>query len=379
MCSSLYLTRYTHRLLKNIEKALLYPVRYGGLGATVHCSSIYTNGKRSHVVIYLTGYTESVILRLLSNRVAGILLLLAVSLGIVGGALYLSTERAPEVSVQSDQLQAVAQAIVSTDKDGDGLFDWEEVLWKTDPSNPDTDGDGTSDNDEVLAGRNPLVAGPNDALPKPEAAPSGSSASIGEEVVAGNGISNTEALAINLFNNYLTLKKSGEITGNEENLAQRLSANADVASRAPRYTEADLRFSATESDEALASYKALLEGVFRKLLSIEENELATLARAIETNDAAAFTRYEKAVAVYHDAARTLRVSAVPRSSASAQVGLINALEGLATMLDDLAQVQTDPLIALVALNAYPTHDAALRQALKNLDSYLLVKNIALTP
>ncbi len=48
------------------------------------------------------------------------------------------------------------------DSDNDGLADWEERLWKTDPNNPDTDGDGTSDGDEVLLGRNPLKPGPDD-------------------------------------------------------------------------------------------------------------------------------------------------------------------------------------------------------------------------
>jgi MYXO-CTERM domain-containing protein len=45
------------------------------------------------------------------------------------------------------------------DPDGDGLSGQEELLWGTDPSNPDTDGDGISDGDEVLAGTDPRVAG----------------------------------------------------------------------------------------------------------------------------------------------------------------------------------------------------------------------------
>jgi len=51
---------------------------------------------------------------------------------------------------------------VNIDSDGDGLLDWEESLWGTDPNNPDTDSDGTNDYDEIKANRNPLVAGPND-------------------------------------------------------------------------------------------------------------------------------------------------------------------------------------------------------------------------
>ncbi len=52
----------------------------------------------------------------------------------------------------------------SKDADGDGLADWEEALWKTDPQNPDTDGDGTKDGDEPKENRNPTVKGPDDSL-----------------------------------------------------------------------------------------------------------------------------------------------------------------------------------------------------------------------
>jgi hypothetical protein len=48
------------------------------------------------------------------------------------------------------------------DTDNDGLKDWEEKLYKTDPLNPDTDNDGYLDGEEINSGHNPLVKGPND-------------------------------------------------------------------------------------------------------------------------------------------------------------------------------------------------------------------------
>jgi len=50
------------------------------------------------------------------------------------------------------------------DSDNDGLKDWEEELFGTDPFNPDTDGDGYLDGEEVDSGHNPLVKAPGDKL-----------------------------------------------------------------------------------------------------------------------------------------------------------------------------------------------------------------------
>lgn len=51
------------------------------------------------------------------------------------------------------------------DPDHDGLTNVEEMIWLTDPFNPDTDKDGFLDGEEVASGHNPLVPGPNDLLP----------------------------------------------------------------------------------------------------------------------------------------------------------------------------------------------------------------------
>ncbi len=51
------------------------------------------------------------------------------------------------------------------DLDHDGLTNQQEMIWNTDPFNPDTDGDGYLDGEEVASGHDPLKPGPNDILP----------------------------------------------------------------------------------------------------------------------------------------------------------------------------------------------------------------------
>jgi len=52
---------------------------------------------------------------------------------------------------------------ITLDTDGDGMADaYETSFYHTDPKNVDTDGDGMSDRDEIVAGRDPLIPGPDD-------------------------------------------------------------------------------------------------------------------------------------------------------------------------------------------------------------------------
>lgn len=54
------------------------------------------------------------------------------------------------------QLKYIFSFDSAVDTDEDGLKDWEEVIYGTDPYNPDTDGDEISDGDEIAQGSNPL-------------------------------------------------------------------------------------------------------------------------------------------------------------------------------------------------------------------------------
>src|SRR3989338_5123125 len=85
-------------------------------------------------------------------------------IGFIGFVL-LRAERIETVqNTLSQETRSKATEILNRDRDGDGLKDWEEELWKTDMEKADTDGDGTTDGDEILTERDPLTPGPNDKL-----------------------------------------------------------------------------------------------------------------------------------------------------------------------------------------------------------------------
>jgi len=67
-----------------------------------------------------------------------------------------------EIEIDKDSLNNKSNNSQNQDSDKDGLFDWEEQLFGTNPEKADTDGDGYLDGEEIISGYDPLQPGPND-------------------------------------------------------------------------------------------------------------------------------------------------------------------------------------------------------------------------
>lgn len=99
-----------------------------------------------------------------SKKINIIVVILILLTGIsIGGYLVLKSKIS-----QADFLKQVAQDLneqkLIDDPDHDGLKDWEEKIYQTNPNKSDTDGDGYLDGEEVAAGYDPTKPAPNDQL-----------------------------------------------------------------------------------------------------------------------------------------------------------------------------------------------------------------------
>ncbi len=107
----------------------------------------------------------------IGTLVREIILVIGIVIVVAGGVWLFSpkTEQRPTATnlVEKTSTKEKQTAPAFLDTDGDGLLDWEEALWGTDPKNKDTDRDGTSDGEEVALHRNPKKAGPMDSLETP--------------------------------------------------------------------------------------------------------------------------------------------------------------------------------------------------------------------
>ncbi len=71
----------------------------------------------------------------------------------------------------SSYTQSKSAQNIFEDFDQDGLSNAEELIWGTDPYNPDTDGDGYSDYAEIKSGYDPLKPAPGDKIISKETFP----------------------------------------------------------------------------------------------------------------------------------------------------------------------------------------------------------------
>lgn len=83
----------------------------------------------------------------------------------IGGAIVLRTQGiGAQMLTEGKKVLFPIASEPDADPDGDGLKNWQEETYKTDPRNPDTDGDGYLDGEEVASGYDPTIPAPNDAL-----------------------------------------------------------------------------------------------------------------------------------------------------------------------------------------------------------------------
>lgn len=236
------------------------------------------------------------------------------------------------------------------DNDRDGLQNWEEQIYGTDPNNPDTDGDGTSDGDEVKAGRNPLVKGPNDYLNTPDTTesaanqqPQNLTQSIFSDVIQKGGI-------IGLTQG----KNSGFITNQVNQKVDELIASGQLSS--PTNTETiSLPYMKTSPDTSVAAVKNYLGQVadtMRKdLSSFKKDDLDLFLEILQAEKLARLgelTPYRQAL---EKTTTDLNGLVVPKNMAWFQAKEIGYLQKSSQQITAFENADTDPAAAMAAIPA----------------------------
>lgn len=253
------------------------------------------------------------------------------------------------------------------DSDNDGLKDWEETLWKTDPKNSDTDGDGTPDGQEVNLGRDPLKPGPDDKLETPKL--------FSEENFYGGtgGLTKTDVLARDFLSQYLSAKalRGGELDeSTKENLINSLNSNVNLSISSRIHTLSDLKISSDNSKEAIRNYGNQLGAIIKKYSEpAPEMELIVFKRAIESDDQTELKKLDKNINAYDSMTKEFVNLTVPSSAQEIHLNLVNSFSNIKEIISNLQSFFQDPVEGLAALNQYQDAGKAMSNTLTALDNY----------
>jgi len=224
------------------------------------------------------------------------------------------------------------------DQDADGLLDWEEELWRTDPQNEDTDGDGTLDGVEVKRDRNPLVAGPADFIV------SGSTADFllaqrGSGPQPGNL---SDQLSQGLFTAYVD-GKEGNTTGVQQ--AEQIVDLAEQALEGVVFREffAESDFQTTSAADSVA--------VKRYANDLAQAQITLLENLVDA-DGSVSGREVFVSTIYQNHARNLAGLTIPASLLENHVLLTNTYANLASNLYNVEEYDLDPAKAIFSLQQY---------------------------
>ncbi len=283
------------------------------------------------------------------------------SVALIAGAYYLAqgggTPRVVEASTETELLKSIA----SRDTDSDGLPDWEEALYGTDPKAADSRNLGVTDGEAVAKGLIVPVA-VSDPSTTPAVPKSAAAVDVGGSPPASDS-SLTTAFAKAFFTLYLAAKQQAGTDLSSDAIStlasEALTQLSTSISAAPDYRSlAGMKVSGA-GESALRSYAATAEQVFTAhAAKLPKSEIVYLQDAVD-GDVSALAHIATIATTYNDTAAGLAALAVPQEVRAAHLEIVNATARIGGIAGDFTKLDTDPLATMLALEQYPDAVRAL--------------------
>jgi len=286
-----------------------------------------------------------------------------IALLMVGGA-YVFSGPVPFLNANIAGAQSSAELLreyAAKDTDTDGLPDWQEALYGTDPSNPESFQAGIKDGEAVAQG----LIEPKVMVAAPEEPTDPSS--VPGTPAAPNSL--TDRFAQSLLRQYL-LNRSDTPPTDDQIVSFVEAAITDLSSEAvsaDTFSAKDIRSSGTSGREAVIAYAAQVDSAFvSNTVATEKNELYYFSDALG-DDAAALRKVKEISDAYADIAQALIAIPAPAEMRQAHLALANALMHMSEVTGDMAALKDDPLRALLGIGFYEAHVDRMASALSNMD------------
>jgi hypothetical protein len=237
--------------------------------------------------------------------------------------------------------------IVDNDADKDGLEDWEEALWGTNPLDPDTDGDGILDGAEIAEIRNALAS------------------SIVQETNE-EGVTHGEAVARQLFATYSLLDVQGGLTDEvKTDLSATLAEELTRSLLTSPITSADLS-TVKETETTFITYAQNIENIFLSF-PVGKNLIVDIIQELSTKGVADSHR-NTALDLQSQHQELLRMNVV-ESALIPHTNVTNSFGELALAFELLTSPDSDPLLVFQAFTQIESIFENTFTAMASLGSY----------
>ena len=247
--------------------------------------------------------------------------------------------------------------LLQKDTDGDGVMDWEEALWGTDPKNKATF-DGTPDAEYIKKRKDALNI--NDSSDGTDA----------------KNLTETDKFSQEFFASMVAMKQSGQVDQNTiKNVSSALGQRIGDPTIPDQYTNKDLKLSKTDNKNTKVKYYSDLKTLFDKYktsglgdeLSIVSTISSSPNNELDVNTAIKLNSIANA---YQDFAQKALNISVPSSLASNQLEIVNSANNTGLAVKNMTQISTDPIVGLSGLSQYKKYSDDLISSVGNLQKAL---------
>lgn len=280
----------------------------------------------------------------ISSRNVRIIAALVIAVAMVSVSMWLTSAKPQLASALStDEL---LRAYVEQDTDGDGLPDWQEEVYGTDPANPESVREGITDAEAVAQG----VVQP--AFLSEEAPDPITDADIPVDAPSANSL--TERFSRQFIEEYFAAGGGKNVSEEEqariiEGLITTFAREAESSLDSP-YTQVSLR---VQQSLEVSDYIGSIETFLANTLPADNSDMPALAKAyIERSDEDAKNRLLVLSDVYGSVARGLLSLPVPSELVNEHLQLLRAYDRVSKAGVTLATYEEDPIAALGALSVF---------------------------
>ncbi len=238
--------------------------------------------------------------------------------------------------------------LVNRDTDSDGIVDWEENLWGTDPKKKDTDGNGISDDIEIKKQKSETT-------------------SEGDKIAETENLSKTEKLSRELFSTLTALNQNGAMDdATVEALSNSILGQIEHSPQKKVFLLSELKISQNNTPQSVEKYRKVLSEVYTKY-SLKRSVVEILEELLEDEEnLEVLNELDPVINQANKIISELVNTEVPALLANEHLKLINTSQKISENMSDIKFFDTDIIVAISAVGQYEKNSASLEFAAANL-------------